>query len=140
MTELTLSAYYALYLYLIMLFIQWAIATFSKASKPNAIPGKIDDTLSHESFIFRAHRTFHNTLENSPLFLGTVLFSFIIGYHSAIFAMCIWVYVVARILHMVFYYSIATEKNPSPRSYFFLAAVGANLVMLVLLGLRLVAY
>lgn len=140
MTELALSAYYALYIYLIMVFTQWAVATFSKASQKNAVPGKIDSNLSHESFVFRAHRTFQNTLENSALFLGTVLFAFIIGYHSAVFAICIWVYVIARLIHMVLYYAIATEKNPSPRSYFFLAGVGANVVMLVLLGLRLAAY
>ncbi|MCQ8876638.1 MAPEG family protein [Pseudoalteromonas shioyasakiensis] len=140
MTELALSAYFALYLYLLIVFTQWAVASSSKASQKNAVPGKIDTNLSHESFVFRAHRTFQNTLENSALFLGTVLFSFIIGYHSAVFAICIWVYVIARLIHMVLYYAIATEKNPSPRSYFFLAGVGANVVMLVLLGLRLAAY
>jgi hypothetical protein len=40
---------------------------------------------------------------------------------------------------MVLYYAIATEKNPSPRSYFFLIGVVANITMLVLLGMRLVA-
>ena len=140
MTEFTLSAYFALYIYLIMVFIQWAVATFSKASQSNAIPGKLDSGLGHESFVFRAHRTFHNTLENSALFLGTVLFAFIIGFNSVVFAICLWVYVIARLIHMVLYYVIATNKNPSPRSYFFLAGVGANIVMLVLLGLRLTAY
>ncbi|MDN3377563.1 MULTISPECIES: MAPEG family protein [unclassified Pseudoalteromonas] len=140
MTELALSAYFALYFYLIMVFTQWAVATFSKASQKDAVPGKIDSNLSHDSFVFRAHRTFKNTLENSVLFLGTVFFSFIIGYHSAVFAICMWVYVIARCIHMALYYVIATEKNPSPRSYFFLAGVGANMVMLVLLGLRLIAF
>ncbi|WP_394190710.1 MAPEG family protein [Pseudoalteromonas atlantica] len=140
MTELALSAYFALYIYLIMIFVQWAVATFSKASQDNAVPGKLDADLSHESFVFRAHRTFHNTLENSALFLGCVLFAFTMGYHSGIFAMCMWVYVISRLIHMTLYYVIATEKNPSPRSYFFLVGVVANFVMLVLIGLRLIAY
>lgn len=140
MTELALSAYFALYIYLIMVFVQWAVATFSKASQENAVPGKLDADLSHESFVFRAHRTFHNTLENSALFLGSVLFAFTMGYHSGIFAMCMWVYVISRLIHMTLYYVIATEKNPSPRSYFFLVCVVANFVMLVLIGLRLIAY
>ena len=140
MTELTLSAYFALYVYFIMLLIQWGVASFSKAKQPSAVPGKLNDNLSHESFVFRAHRTFHNTIENSPLFLGTVLFAFIIGLHSSIFAICVWIYVITRIIHMALYYMIATEKNPSPRSYFFLVGVAANVVMLVLIGLRLVAY
>ena len=139
MTEVALSAYLAFYFYLIMLVIQWAVATFSKAKEPNAVPGKIDENLSHDSFIFRAHRTFHNTLENSALFIGTVLFAFVINYQSPVFAICVWVYVIARLVHMTLYYMIATEKNPSPRSYFFLIGVIANVVMLVMIGLRLIA-
>ena len=137
MTDIAHSAFIAFYLYLIMMLVQWAVATFSKAKQPGAVPGKIDKDLSHESFIFRAHRTFHNTLENSALFIGTVLFAFVINYHSSVFAICIWIYVTARLIHMALYYAIATEKNPSPRSYFFLISVIANIVMLVLLGLRL---
>ncbi|GAA0819338.1 hypothetical protein GCM10009111_23260 [Colwellia asteriadis] len=137
MMNIAYSAYIAFYLYLVMLLVQWTVATFSKVKQPNAIPGKIDDDLSHNSFIFRAHRTFHNTLENSPLFVGTVLFAFILNYQSPIFAMLVWTYVIARIVHMVLYYAIATEKNPSPRSYFFMIGVIANTIMLVMIGLRL---
>ena len=39
---------------------------------------------------------------------------------------------------MLLYYAIATEKNPSPRSYFFLIAAIANIALVVLIGLRLV--
>ena len=106
MTEVALSAYMAFYVYLIMLVVQWSVATFSKAKQPNAVPGKISDDLSHDSFIFRAHRTFHNTLENSALFIGTVLFAFVINYQSPIFAMCVWVYVIARLIHMALYLSL----------------------------------
>ena len=72
MPELTLSAYAAVYVYLIMLTIQWVVAAVTKAKQPNAVPGKLDNSLSHDSFVFRSHRTFMNTLENSPLFLGSV--------------------------------------------------------------------
>jgi len=58
--------------------------------------------------------------------------------NSSAFALCIWLYVIARIIHMLLYYGVATEKNPSPRSYFFLIAALANSVMLVLIGLRLI--
>lgn len=137
MIEVAYSAYMAFYLYLVMVLVQWMVATYSQTQKTNAIPGKIDKDLSHDSFVFRAHRTFHNTLENGLLFIGTVLFAFILNYQSPIFAICVWTYVVARIVHMILYYAIATEKNPSPRSYFFLIGVGANVVMLILIGLRL---
>ncbi|WP_339901656.1 MAPEG family protein [Paraglaciecola polaris] len=138
MFELAYSAYTAFYLYLVMLLVQWMVATFSKAKQPNAIPGKIDENLSHDSFVFRAHRTFQNTLENSALFVGTVVFAFILNYQSPIFAICVWTYVIARIVHMVLYYAISTEKNPSPRTYFFLIGLLANVVMLVVVGLRLI--
>lgn len=138
MIDLTYSSYTAFYLYLVMLLVQWAVATFSKAKQPNAIPGKIDENLSHDSFVFRAHRTFQNTLENSALFVGTVLFAFLLNMQSPVFAICVWVYLAARIVHMVLYYVISTEKNPSPRTYFFLIGLLANVVMLVMLGLRLI--
>ncbi|GAC33934.1 MAPEG family protein [Paraglaciecola polaris] len=138
MFELAYSAYTAFYLYLVMLLVQWMVATFSKAKQPNAIPGKIDKNLSHDSFVFRAHRTFQNTLENSALFVGTVVFAFILNYQSPIFAVCVWTYLVARVVHMALYYAISTEKNPSPRTYFFLIGLLANVVMLVVVGLRLI--
>ncbi len=138
MIDLTYSSYTAFYFYLVMLLVQWAVATFSKAKQPNAIPGKIDENLSHDSFVFRAHRTFQNTLENSALFVGTVLFAFLLNVQSPVFAICVWVYLAARVVHMVLYYAISTEKNPSPRTYFFLIGLLANVVMLVLLGLRLI--
>lgn len=137
MIDLAYSVYTAFYLYLVMLLVQWAVATFSKAKQPNAIPGKIDENLSHDSFVFRAHRTFQNTLENSALFVGTVLFAFILNYQSPIFAVCVWTYLIARVMHMALYYAISTEKNPSPRTYFFLIGLLANVVMLVMVGLRL---
>jgi len=140
MIEVTYSAYLAFYLYLVLVLVQWAVATFSKAKLPNAIPGKIDNDLSHDSFVFRAHRTYQNTVENSALFVGTVLFAFALNYQSSVFAICVWTYVIARIVHMVLYYAIATEKNPSPRSYFFIIALIANVIMLVLIGLRLMQF
>jgi len=138
MITLAHSVYFAFYLYLILVFIQWSVATFSKAKQPEAVPGKLNDELSHSSFVFRAHRTFHNTLENSPLFVGSVLFAFALNYQSSLFAIAVWVYVLARLLHMALYYAIATEKNPSPRTYFFLIGLVANLFILVLLGIRLI--
>ena len=76
MIAITNSAYLAFYLYLLLVFVQWSVATFSKAKQANAIPGKIDDNLSHHSFVFRAHRTYQNTLENSVLFVGSENFSY----------------------------------------------------------------
>ena len=137
MTELPQSIYIAFYLYLMMVLVQWGVATFSKATQPNAVPGKIDQDISHDSFVFRAHRTFQNTLENGLLFVATVLFGIAVGSQGLWFGALVWIYVIARIIHMAFYYAIATEKNPSPRSYFFMLGLFANIGLLGLLGYQL---
>ena len=43
MPELTFSAYAAVYVFLIMLTIQWIVAAVTKAKQPNAVPGKLDN-------------------------------------------------------------------------------------------------
>ncbi|GAC13236.1 MAPEG family protein [Aliiglaciecola lipolytica] len=138
MIALAHSVYFAFYLYLIMVLIQWLVATFTKANQPAAVPGKLNEDLSHDSFVFRAHRTFHNTLENSVLFVGSVLLAFSLNYQSSLFAIAVWIYVLARLIHMALYYAIATEKNPSPRTYFFLIGLLTNVFILVLIGIRLI--
>ena len=115
-----------------LLLIQWFIASKSKGSQKGAIPGKIDPSLGHESFVFRAHRTFMNTLENIPAMLGTSFLSILIGANAIWTAVFIWVFVACRIIHMILYYVIATEKNPSPRTYFFTLGLIANVALFVL--------
>ncbi len=95
--------------------------------------------LSHESFVFRSHRTFINSQENLLLMLGTVTVAIAVGMDAAWVAGCVWVYAIARLVHMVLYYIIATEKNPSPRSYFYMIGFVANFVLLVQLGMHLLA-
>lgn len=124
---------------LVTVFIQWFIASGSKAKQPGAVPGKISESLSHDSFVFRAHRTFHNSIENVPFFLAAAFLAIFVGVDSLWFAISIWVYAFARIIHMLLYYGIATEKNPSPRSYFFMLGVIANAAVLVQIGIELLA-
>ncbi len=115
-----------------ILLVQWAVATIAKGIQKDAIPGKIDPNLGHESFIFRSYRTFMNTLENIPAMLGTCFLAIFLGtspYWTAVF---IWVFVICRVIHMVLYYVLATEKNPSPRSYFFVFGLLANICLFVL--------
>ncbi len=130
-------AYAGLAVVLITLLVQILVASYSKARQPGAVPGKIDESLSHQSFVFRAHRTFMNSLENLPLFLGTVFLALFVGLSSTWVAVTVWVFALARIAHMVLYYGLATERNPSPRSYFYLIALLANVVLLVGLVLQL---
>ncbi|MBU2887837.1 MAPEG family protein [Gilvimarinus agarilyticus] len=126
------------YIALVTLFIQAVVAAGSKAKQPGAVPGKISDELSHDSFVFRAHRTFMNSLENMPLFIGSVFLGVFAGAHPRWLGILVVTYALARFIHMALYYAIATEKNPSPRSYFYGIALLAQIGMLVLIGAALV--
>ena len=112
--------------------IQLLVAAVSKASQEAAIPGKIDNELSHSSFVFRSHRTFMNSIENVPIMISTSFLAILVGTSVFWTSLLIWVYAVARIIHMILYYVIATEVNPSPRSYFFLIGLTANVGLLIL--------
>lgn len=138
MFELYSTAIIGLLVATITVFIQANIAAVLKAKQPNAIPGKINETLSHESFVFRAHRTFHNSLETFPTFFASGLLAIFIGVSPYWAAVCIWVYAISRIVHMTLYYVIATEKNPSPRTWPYLIANTANIALLVLSVIALV--
>jgi uncharacterized MAPEG superfamily protein len=105
----------------------WVIAPAAKSTQKGAVLGKMDSSLGHESFVFSAHRAFMNTLENIPAMLGTCFLAVLIGVNPFWAAVFIWAFVAARIIHMTLYYLIATEKNPSPRSYFFMVGLLANL-------------
>jgi len=113
------------------LLVQWGTAAAVKAKQPGAIPGKVPDDISHDSLVFRTHRTFMNSLENVPMFLFTVFLGMFIGLDSVWFGYWVMLFALARILHMVLYYAIATEKNPSPRSWFFVLGAIANIAVLV---------
>jgi len=110
--------------------VQAFIAMNIKASQPGAIPGKIDPGLSHSSFVFRTHRTFMNSLENTPVLLATAFLAILSGANVFWTGLIIWIYAMSRIMHMILYYVIATEKNPSPRTYFFMTGFIANIVLL----------
>ena len=139
-SDIYLSALWGIASIILLLFVQWAIATMAKGTKKGAIPGKIDLSLGHESFVFRANRTFMNTLENIPAMLGTCFLAVLIGVNAYWAAVFIWAFIAARIIHMTLYYLIATEKNPSPRSYFFMLGLLANLglfsLCLITLGMH----
>jgi len=122
-----LASFWAIACIIFLLLVQWLIATKSKSKQKGAIPGKVDPSLGHESFVFRAHRTFMNTLENISAMLGTSFLAILIGANAFWTAVFIWVFVACRFIHMILYYIIATEKNPSPRTYFFSAGLMANI-------------
>lgn len=131
-----ISDYWATFLWMAIIIatvlVQWFIASGTKAKQAGAIPGKQPQELSHQSFVFRAWRTHQNSLENLSPMLGTIVLAILAGVHPLWTGSVTAVFAVARLAHMVLYYAIATEKNPSPRSYFFMLGLVANVVLLVM--------
>lgn len=119
------------------LLIQAFVGSGVKARQPGAVPGKVDPNLSHHSFVFRAHRTFMNSLENVPVMLATAFLAILAGASALWTAIFIWTFALARLVHMLLYYVIATERNPSPRSYFYLIGMISNAALLILSGMAL---
>ncbi len=124
------TAFAGLTVILATVLVQQLIASGKKARAPGAVPGKMDDTLGHESVVFRAQRTWMNSLENLPAMLGTIFLAVMVGANDTWTGILVWVYAISRIIHMVLYYAISTHVNPSPRSWFFLLGLVANLVLL----------
>ncbi len=130
-------SFWGIFTVLLTLVVQLFVASGSKASQAGAIPGKIDENLGHSSFVFRSHRTFQNSMENFPAMLGTSFLAILVGANVFWTGLLIWAFALSRIVHMVLYYNIATDKNPSPRSYFFIIGVFSNIGLLVLCAISL---
>ena len=120
MLETYTTSFIGLWLILTTITLQAVIATGAHRRQSKMVPGIVDPALSHDSFVFRSDRTFRNSLENIAPFFGLSVLAMIAGFSPDRLAIVIWVYALARLLHMILYYRIATEKNPSPRSYFYM--------------------
>ncbi len=132
--ETYLAALSGVYIILITVFVQSLVASIAHRKQKHYVPGIVDEHLGHDSFVFRSHRTFMNSLENIPFMLATVFLGIFCNVDAFFLGLLVWVYALARIIHMALYYKIVTEKNPSPRSYFFMIALLAQLTLLVTIG------
>lgn len=117
--------------------VQSLVAAGAHRSQSQYVPGKVSDNLSHDSFVFRSHRTFHNSLENLAIFVVPALLAVFVSVNPTMLATTVWVYALARIGHMVLYYCMATERNPSPRSYFYLIGLLATIWVYALVAWQL---
>ena len=134
MPETYATSLIGLWLVLTTITLQAVIATGAHRRQSKMVPGIIDPALSHDSFVFRSDRTFRNSLENIAPFFGLSVLAMIAGFNPDRLAIVIWVYALARLLHMILYYRIATEKNPSPRSYFYVIGLLATFFLIGDLG------
>ncbi|GGW92230.1 MAPEG family protein [Alteromonas halophila] len=117
--------------------LQGIIAAVAHRRQSRYVPGKVDDNLSHDSFVFRSHRTFQNSLENLTPFLIPALLAMFVGVDPTTLSIIVWIFALSRLLHMCLYYAIATEKNPSPRSYFYGIGLLATLSLYIVTALGL---
>ena len=123
-----------LWLILTTITLQAIIATGAHRRQSKMVPGIVDPALSHDSFVFRSDRTFRNSLENIAPFFGLSVLAMLAGFSPDRLAIAVWVYALARLLHMILYYRIATKKNPSPRSYFYAMGLLTTLYLIGDLG------
>lgn len=123
-----------LWLVLTTITLQAIIATGAHRRQSKMVPGIVDPALSHDSFVFRSDRTFRNSLENIVPFFGLSVLAMLAGFNAERLAIVVWVYALARLFHMILYYRIATEKNPSPRSYFYMVGLLATFYLIGDLG------
>ncbi len=119
------------------IYVQAFIAIRAHRKQEVMIPGVVDENLGHSSFVFRSHRTHQNSLENIVQFALPAIVGVLAGANAFWLATIVWIYAVARVAHMVLYYKIATEKNPSPRSYFYIIGFFANLALIVMVAASL---
>ena len=98
----------------------------------------MDASLGQDSFLFRAYRTFWNSLENIVPILGMTIIAILAGYDANGLMIIVWIYAISRIIHMLLYYIVATDKNPSIRSIFYIIGFIANLYLMVDLGIFLI--
>ncbi|MDO6682064.1 MAPEG family protein [Oceanobacter sp. 5_MG-2023] len=131
MTSYSLT-FQALMLIFATLLVQNLVATMAHRKQGRYTPGIIDPQLSHGSFVFRSHRTFINSLENLPLLLGPALIGILSGFDALKLGVMCSIYAATRLIHMGLYYAIATERNPSPRSYFYMVGLLVSIVQLVM--------
>lgn len=133
------SVFLGLWLVLATIIVQAIVAVrVHRRQKDGYNVGVIKPELGQSSIVFRAHRTFQNSLENITPLMGMAIIAALSGYDSTKLTVVVWVYAVARISHMVLYYKIATDKNPSPRSIFWAIGFLTNLYLMVDLGIHLI--
>lgn len=118
--------------------VQNIVAAVAHRKQSSYVPGKVAEDLSHDSFVFRSHRTFHNSLENVNQFTIPAILCMFVGVTPFYLAILVWVYGLCRIVHMALYYAVATERNPSPRTYFYMIGLVTNLILYVLLFISLI--
>jgi uncharacterized MAPEG superfamily protein len=135
MFEIYNLVFFALWVILTTIFVQAIVLIVAHRMQKNYKVGVMDGSLGQQSFLFRSYRAFWNSIENSILFFALVIIGILVNYDSDRLNIITWAYAVSRIGHMLVYYFIATDKNPSLRSVFWLFGFFAMAYLSADLGL-----
>ncbi len=135
MFEIYKLVFFALWVILTTIFAQAVVLVVAHRMQKNYKVGVIDASLGQQSFLFRSYRAFWNSVENVVLIFPMVIVGILIDYDSNRLGIITWVYAVSRIGHMLVYYFIATDRNPSLRSVFWLFGFFAMAYLIGDLGL-----
>jgi uncharacterized MAPEG superfamily protein len=135
MFEIYKLVFFALWVILTTIFAQAVVLIVAHRMQKNYKVGVIDASLGQQSFLFRSYRAFWNSVENVVLIFPLVIVGILIDYDSNRLGIITWVYAVSRIGHMIVYYFIATDRNPSLRSVFWLFGFFAMAYLIGDLGL-----
>ena len=139
MFEAYQSTFMGLWLIVATIIIQAMVAVrIHRRQEGGYLPGVLKPSLDHTSIVFRTHRTLQNSLENLIPLLGLVVIALMSGYDTNKLSIVIWIYAISRIVHMILYYKIATNKNPSPRSIFWAIGFLTTLYLMIDLGVFLI--
>ena len=139
MLETYQTVFIGLWLILSTIIIQAIILIRSHRKQRGYKVGVMDSSLGQESFLFRSYRVFWNSLENIIPIFGMALLAILSGYDSSTLSAIIWIYALTRVIHMFLYYFIATDKNPSIRTIFYLIGFFATLYLMIDLGIFLIS-
>jgi uncharacterized MAPEG superfamily protein len=134
MFEVYYLSFFGIWALLSLVVIEAIIAMGASRSQKKYTPGILNSDLGPESFVFRSDRAFKNSLENIVPFLGAAIISILLSMDPLRLARLVLVYVLARYIYTDVYYSIATRKNPSFRSLFYLVGLIVTIIMLVDIG------
>ena len=134
MFEVYYLSFFGIWALLSLIVIEAIIAMGASRSQKKYTPGILNSDLGPESFVFRSDRAFKNSLENIVPFLGAAIISILLSMDPLRLARLILFYVLARYIYTAVYYSIATRKNPSFRSLFYLVGLIVTIIMLVDIG------
>ena len=133
------STFIGLWLIIATIIIQAMVAVrIHRRQEGGYLPGVLKPSLDHTSIVFRTHRTLQNSLENLIPLLGLVVIALMSGYDTNKLSIVIWIYAISRIVHMILYYKIATNKNPSPRSIFWAIGFLSTFYLMIDLGIFLI--